>query len=95
MLIISVFLVANTPISRFVENAIKNREKKKMLAEMNRKYEEELLASAEAEQLAINARESSSPAPRSVAIVTHPAPSSDRRKGIRAIDMQDTIVMTP
>lgn len=95
VLIISVFLVANTPISRFVENAIKNREKKKMLAEMNRKYEEELLASAEAEQIAINARESSSPAPRSVAIVTHPAPSSDRRKGIRAIDMQDTIVMTP
>ena len=90
VMIISIFLVANTPISRFVETAIKNREKKKMLSEMNKKYEEELMAEA-AEQRAMAAASSS----RSVSAMPEPVVSTERRKGIRSIDMQDTLVLTP
>ena len=90
VMIISIFLVANTPISRFVETAIKNREKKKMLSEMNKKYEEELMAEA-AEQRAQAAASSS----RTVSAMPEPVISTERRKGIRSIDMQDTLVLTP
>ena len=48
VLIISVFLVANTPISRFVEKAIKNHERKKILSEMNENYEAEIKAQKKA-----------------------------------------------
>ena len=80
VMIISIFLVANTPISRFVEAAIKNREKKKMLSEMNKKYEEELMAEA-AEQRAKAAASSS----RAVSAMPEPVISTERRKGIRSI----------
>ena len=92
VMLISIFLVANTPISRFVETTIKNREKKKMLAQMNKKYEEELLAEA-AEQRAAAAAASASSA-RTVTSMPEPVASTERRKGIRALDMEDTIVMS-
>ena len=83
VIIISVFLVANTPISRFVEKNIKNREKKRMLAELLEK----------------NPPAKSEPASTSVPVIIHAPASSqtsttERKKGIRAVDMQDTIVMS-
>jgi len=81
VLIISVFLVANTPISRFVEKAIKNHERKKILSEMNENYEAEIKA-----QLGDSKPVYTSVMPEPVA--------TERRKGVRAVDMQDTIVMS-
>jgi|GEM_PF-133391 len=82
VLIISVFLVANTPISRFVENTIKKREEKKILAEMNEKYRREM------EQAEAEARAASVPSSMPEPVVT------EKRKGVRAVDMQDTVVMS-
>ena len=87
VIIISTFLVANTPISRFVEKTINNHEKKKMLAEFLEKNPPET-------------RESSAAAKPQTIIVQQPAVPPqpvvpERKKGIRAVDMQDTIVMTP
>ncbi len=81
VLIISVFLVANTPISRFVEKAIKNHERKKILSEMNENYEAEIKA-----QIGDSKPVYTSVMPEPVA--------TERRKGVRAVDMQDTIVMS-
>lgn len=81
VLIISVFLVANTPISRFVEKSIKNRERKKILSEMNESYEAEIKA-----QIGDSKPVYTSVMPEPVA--------TERRKGVRAVDMQDTIVMS-
>ena len=86
VIIISVFLVANTPISRFVEKTLNNREKKRMLAEF----------------LENNPPEKSKPAaasmPQTVVIqqpaVTQQPAVPEKKKGVRAIDMQDTIVMS-
>ena len=85
VIIISVFLVANTPISRFVEKTINNREKKKMLAELLEKNPPEKRAPAAASM------------PQTV-IVQQPIVQQpvvpEKKKGVRAIDMQDTIVMS-
>lgn len=81
VLIISVFLVANTPISRFVEKSIKNRERKKILSEMNKNYEEEIRAQAGDSK------------PVYTSVMPQPV-ATERKKGIRAVDMQDTIVMS-
>ena len=79
---ISIFLVANTPISRFVENAIKKREEKKILDEMNERYRREM------EQAEAEARAASIPASMPEPVVT------EKRKGVRSVDMQDTVVMS-
>ena len=81
VLLISVFLVANTPISRFVEKSIKNRERKKILSEMNKNYEDE-----------IKARVGDSK-PVYTSVMPQPV-ATEKRKGVRAVDMQDTIVMS-
>lgn len=87
VIIISVFLVANTPISRFVEKTINNREKKRILAEFLEKNPPEKRESAAAVK------------PQTIIVQQPAVPQQqvvpERKKGIRAIDMQDTIVMTP
>ena len=81
VLVISVFLVANTPISRFVEKSIKNRERKKILSEMNKNYEDEIRA------------QTGDSKPVYTSVMPQPV-ATERKKGIRAVDMQDTIVMS-